>query len=110
MMGSTLARASMQWRMSPGGGMPMSRRSTPDPPPSSATVTTAVRFRVYFFKPRSMVDSPVPPPMAVILGPRSHCWALGSISSIAISSLACVRLQNKRLYVRPMSRWLSVTG
>ena len=33
----------MQSRMSPIGGMPSSRRSLPDEPPSSATVTTAVR-------------------------------------------------------------------
>ncbi len=97
----------MQWRMSPGGGIPMSRRSTPEPPPSSATVTTAVRFLVYFFSPRSMVDSPVPPPMAVIFGPRSHCWVLGTGSSMA--RLLSVRRPADR-QVRPMSRWLSFTG
>ena len=49
--------------------MPRSCRSIPEPPPSSATVTMAVRLRVRLFSPRSMVDSPVPPPMATILGP-----------------------------------------
>ena len=96
-MGSVLARASMQWRMSPGGGMPMSRRSIPEPPPSSATVTTAVRFFVYFFGPRSMVDRPVPPPTATILGPRSHCWGLTDSSAI-------VRLLSQCFQFRPRSR------
>ena len=58
------ASDSMQWRISPGGSIPMSRRSIPLPPPSSDTVTMAVRFFVYFFSPRSMVERPVPPPMA----------------------------------------------
>ena len=86
MIGSVLARDSMQWRMSPGGGIPISLRSMPEPPPSSATVTTAVRFLVYFFSPRSMVERPVPPPMATILGPRSHSWVLGMASSITNTS------------------------
>ena len=43
-MGSVLARAWMQLRTSPGGGMLRSARSIPEPPPSSATVTTAVMF------------------------------------------------------------------
>ena len=54
MTGSVFASDSMQWRMSPGGSIPMSRRSIPLPPPSSDTVTMAVRFFVYFFSPRSM--------------------------------------------------------
>ena len=97
----------MQWRISPGGGMPMSRRSTPEPPPSSATVTTAVRFLVYFFSPRSMVDSPVPPPMAVILGPRSHWCRFGMVSGIAGPPF---KFALSAPYVLPRSRWLSVTG
>ena len=47
-------------------------RSIPLPPPSSDTVTMAVRFFVYFFSPRSMVERPVPPPMATICGPCAH--------------------------------------
>ena len=46
MMGSALAMACKQLRMSPGGGIPKSCRSTPEPPPSSATVTMAVRLLV----------------------------------------------------------------
>ncbi len=59
----------MQLRMSPTGGIPSSVRSTPDDPPSSATVTTAVRLLVCSLSPRSSVDSPVPPPIATIRGP-----------------------------------------
>ena len=89
----------MQWRMSPGGGMPRSCRSLPEPPPSSATVTMAVRFLVWLFRPRSMVDSPVPPPMATTRGP-------------------CSRRRSKQLdsvmlcppYARVMSRWFSVAA
>ena len=47
-------------RISPGGKTPISRRNRPDDPPSSATVTIAVIFVLYCFKPRSNVDSPVP--------------------------------------------------
>ena len=42
--GSSRARAARQLRMSPGGCTPSSRRSTPLLPPSSATVTMAVRL------------------------------------------------------------------
>ena len=70
--GSASASAAMQLRTSPGGRMPSSRRSRPELPPSSATVTTAVRLPEYSFSPRSSVDSPVPPPMATIFGPRAR--------------------------------------
>src|SRR4029079_10164632 len=70
MSGSASARAAMQLRMSPTGGIPSSSRSAPDEPPSSATVTIAVRLLVCSFRPRSSVDRPVPPPMATILGSR----------------------------------------
>ena len=68
--GSASERATRQLRASPGGGISSSRRSCPELPPSSATVTTAVIWRVLAFKPRSSVARPVPPPMATILGPR----------------------------------------
>ena len=68
MIGSVFASACMQLRTSPGGGMPRSARSIPLPPPSSATVTMAVMLRESFFSPRSMVESPVPPPMTAIRG------------------------------------------
>src|SRR5215472_8090030 len=83
----------MQFRMSPGGRMLKSSRRRPDEPPSSVTVTTAQRSPMMgqrswgstfcsfpaswcrtllrrscmgtkCFRPRSRVDSPVPPPMA----------------------------------------------
>ena len=47
-------------------------RSLPDEPPSSATVTIAVRLLVCSFRPRRSVDRPVPPPMATIRGPRAR--------------------------------------
>ena len=72
MSGSASASAAMQLRMSPTGGMPSYSRSTPDEPPSSATVTMAVRLLVCSLRPRSRVDRPVPPPMATIRGPRAR--------------------------------------
>jgi hypothetical protein len=67
----------MQFRISPGGRMSKSRRSRPELPPSSVTVTTAVismegLVAVVFsgmalaclFNPERSVDKPVPPPMA----------------------------------------------
>jgi hypothetical protein len=68
--GSASARAAMQLRTSPGGNTPSSRRSRPELPPSSATVTTAVRFPVCSLRPRNSVERPVPPPMATMRGPR----------------------------------------
>ena len=44
--GSASASATMQLRKSPGGSMPSSRRSRPELPPSSATVTMAVMLVV----------------------------------------------------------------
>ena len=49
--GSASASATMQLRMSPTAGIPSSSRSTPDDPPSSATVTTAVRLRGVLLEP-----------------------------------------------------------
>ena len=72
MAGSVSASASMQFRMSPIGGRPISVRSLPEDPPSSATVTTAVMLLVCSFKPRSSMDRPVPPPIATMFGPRAR--------------------------------------
>ena len=72
MSGSASARAAMQLRMSPTGGIPRLSRRTPDEPPSSATVTTAVRLLVCSLSPRRSADRPVPPPMATIRGPRAR--------------------------------------
>ena len=49
----------------------MSRRSSPELPPSSAIVTTAVRLLVWAFMPRSSAASPLPPPTATTRGPRA---------------------------------------
>ena len=68
--GSASARAAMQLRTSPGGSTPSSRRRMPDEPPSSPTVTIAVRLLVCSLRPRSSTGMPVPPPMQTIFGPR----------------------------------------
>ena len=70
--GSASASATMQLRMSPTAGTPSCSRSSPDEPPSSATVTTAVRLLVCSLRPRSRVERPVPPPIATICGPRAR--------------------------------------
>lgn len=53
--------------------MPISWVSRPDEPPSSVTVTMAVMLELYCLSPRSRVESPVPPPMATMRGPRASC-------------------------------------
>ena len=73
--------AIMQLRMSPGGSICSSSRKRPELPPSSETVTIADRFSIHdsasscfptsCFNPASSVESPVPPPMATRLRPRS---------------------------------------
>ena len=77
-VGSILAKASKQFLISPGGNIPKSSLSTPDPPPSSATVTIAVILRVLFFNPLKKTDWPVPPPITTTLG------SVLSLSSIVI--------------------------
>src|ERR1700722_10987390 len=82
----------MQLRMSPGGRMRFSRRRRPELPPSSVTVTIAVRLEIgcsvlissrrretRFLRPRSNVESPVPPPRATTLSPLASCldWRAG---------------------------------
>ena len=52
--------------------MKRSLRSLPLDPPSSATVTIAVKLPVYCFNPLNRLDKPVPPPIATIFGPRSN--------------------------------------
>ncbi len=72
-------RAVMQLRISPGGRISKSRRSLPELPPSSVTVTTAVISiggrlgsgwtcapAACFFSPERRVDNPVPPPIATM--------------------------------------------
>ena len=88
MSGSASASAAMQLRMSPTGGMPSSSRSAPDEPPSSATVTIAVRLPVCSLRPRRRVDRPVPPPIATIRGPRASCRFWRSTSASGVSSSA----------------------
>src|SRR5262249_13326763 len=66
----------MQLRMSPGGSTSNSRRSRPELPPSSLTVTIAVMSscgaapsttRACSFRPERSAERPVPPPMATTL-------------------------------------------
>src|ERR1700723_3578445 len=73
---SSWLRAIMQLRRSPGGSMLKPMRNRPEEPPSSVTVTTAARSEINpgwavgvagvtcSRRPRSNVESPVPPPMA----------------------------------------------
>src|ERR1051325_8451874 len=83
---SSSASATMQLRMSPGGSIPNSLRSTPELPPSSVTVTIAPgsllahapSASTYDFSPRNSVDRPVPPPMATMFSP----WGIDSILSL----------------------------
>ena len=51
----------------PGGRTPSSFCRRPEEPPSSLTVTTAVRLLERRLRPRSNVERPVPPPIATIL-------------------------------------------
>jgi hypothetical protein len=61
------ASATRQLRTSPGGAIPSSCRSRPLDPPSSATVTTAVRSRGSSAARRGAAQGrPVPPPNATI--------------------------------------------
>src|ERR1700690_1869005 len=82
---SSSERATMQFRMSPGGNMLSSLRKRPLEPPSSLTVTTAERSHIsglsdfaegrsaeeltYHFNPLSRVERPVPPPIATTRKP-----------------------------------------
>src|SRR5262245_1038523 len=66
---SSSASAAMQLRMSPGGSTPNSRRSRPEEPPSSVTVTTPASSRsrtlpTWCLRPRNSAERPVPPPIA----------------------------------------------
>src|SRR6476646_2469283 len=82
---SSSETATRQLRTSPGGSMPSSRRKRPLEPPSSLTVTSAVRSEiktpsgatspvrtVYCLRPLSRVERPVPPPMATTRIPRAE--------------------------------------
>ena len=85
--GSRSASATRQLRKSPGGIMPISLRRRPDEPPSSATVTTALQLLVIYFMPRKRVESPVPPPITVMAGPRPSflCVKIFSIKDELLS-------------------------
>ncbi len=58
----------MQFLKSPGGKTFKSSLSLPELLPASVTVTIAVRLEVRCFKPSRTFGSPVPPPIATILG------------------------------------------
>ena len=71
--------------MSPGGSIPRSALSFPEPPPSSPTVTIAVILLVYNLSPLNIVDKPVPPPITTILGPPTWTLFSSTKSSILLS-------------------------
>ena len=91
---SSSASATRQLRRSPGGGMPMSRRSRPELPPSSAMVTTAVRLLVCDLRPRSRAARPLPPPTATTRGPRAS--RLAARISLADSGVVLWKSQTRR--------------
>src|SRR5947207_1566172 len=80
----------MQLRISPGGRMRFSRRKRPELPPSSVTVTMAARSAMgrsavarpsvrritCSLRPRSSVESPVPPPRATTRRPGERVFDL----------------------------------
>ena len=66
------ASATRLLRRSPGAGTPRSRRSRPDDPPSSATLTTAVIDAAYSRAARNVTASPCPPPSATTVGSRAQ--------------------------------------
>src|SRR5215210_4355493 len=70
------ARATRQFLTSPGGATPSSWRSLPLDPPSSATVTTAVRSPTLSLNPLSNTGNPVPPPNATTF--RSSTLRMGA--------------------------------
>ena len=74
--------------------MPMSRRSRPELPPSSAIVTTAVRLLVCALRPRSRAARPLPPPIATMRGPRAS-WPAARIS-LAVSGVVRWKTQARR--------------
>src|SRR5207247_692363 len=63
------ASATRQRRRSPGAGTPKSRRSRPEDPPSSATLTTPVIVPAYSRAACNTTESPCPPPSATTAGP-----------------------------------------
>src|ERR1700733_10255639 len=92
----------MQLRISPGGSMLSSLRRRPLEPPSSLTVTTALRSRIEGesgcaeisdghktkrLRPLSSVESPVPPPMATTRRPRSRAEFSGFRDSAILVSI-----------------------
>jgi hypothetical protein len=93
-------RAARQLRASPGGRTPRSRRRRPELPPSSVTVTMAVRrsahcatfrspaaARTASASPRSTTGRPVPPPNATMRG-NVGALATGARTRRGVGSVA----------------------
>src|SRR3954451_15097128 len=75
---SSVASAIRLLRRSPGAGTPRSRRSRPDDPPSSATVTIAVIEAAYSRAARNVTASPCPPPNATTFALASRAPSDGT--------------------------------
>ena len=96
--------------MSPGGSMPSCRRSSPDEPPSSAMVTTALVSKPRSSRQRSTAGRPVPPPMATAGGrlPRSPALpvapdvAMADGDAVAASRAGSVAVVSARATLRCM--------
>src|SRR5574344_127137 len=78
---SSSAKAVIQCLISPGGKIPKDSLSLPELPPSSPTVTIAVRLFVIFLTPLKSIDKPVPPPIATTLGPLFNLRLLYKFSN-----------------------------
>src|SRR5579864_8319284 len=118
---SSSESATRQLRTSPGGSMPNSRRRRPLDPPSSLTVTSAVRSEmkgpsgaispvrtVYCLRPLSRVERPVPPPMATTRIPRAErprfCSAGGMRVALALPLVSVGRWEIGRLWIEQFSK------
>ena len=86
-------------RRSPGGRQSSSSRSRPEDPPSSATVTIAVRWSVTRRKAVNDAASPCPPPKATTFGRVGPNEPDGKMSR-----------QIAGVHSRPKSRWRTVVG
>src|SRR4051794_36417887 len=70
------------WRRSPGGSTPNSRRSRPDEPPLSATVTTAVSSLTTRRSAARDAASPCPPPSATTRASTDHAGCAAWVTSL----------------------------
>ena len=95
---SSSARATRQLRMSPGGSTPSSRRSRPDEPPSSATVTIAVMSRGRRLRPAQQRREARAAAERRDVGARAHAGSVGA--PVERSMCRCVTRTSRALRYR----------